>query len=410
MNEKALKRQMSSRWALLVLGVILLLFLGLIYGWSIFRSPLQSEFGWTDSQASLTFSISMMTFCLGGLVGGIINKGKNGFRINLIAAAVLLAIGFFSASNIQSLMGIYLSYGVCCGFGVGLGYNTAISTIVKWFPDKQGLISGITLMGFGFGSMILGTVAGAMIQSMGWRVTFRIFAVAFAIVMVVGALLLRNAGAEFVAYLSQGSSKAVTPAVEEVGAAVMLRRRNFWIYFVWAIILSAAGLAIINSSAPYAQLFVGENLTLAASIAGIVSIANGVGRVIFGGMFDKIGYRLTMLIDCVVFVVASLVLMASFATKSMPVLVIAFILIGLAYGGVTPTNSAFIAYFFGRENYAVNFPIVNLNLIFASFLRPHGGQRRIHDDLRRHHRLRYRRRSAGLPAEEAGTELTGKDI
>lgn len=370
MNEKALKRQMSSRWALLVLGVILLLFLGLIYGWSIFRSPLQSEFGWTDSQASLTFSISMMTFCLGGLVGGIINKGKNGFRINLIAAAILLAIGFFSASNIQSLMGIYLSYGVCCGFGVGLGYNTAISTIVKWFPDKQGLISGITLMGFGFGSMILGTVAGAMIQSMGWRVTFRIFAVAFAIVMVVGALLLRNAGAEFVAYLSQGSSKAVTPAVEEVGAAVMLRRRNFWIYFVWAIILSAAGLAIINSSAPYAQLFVGENLTLAASIAGIVSIANGVGRVIFGGMFDKIGYRLTMLIDCVVFVVASLVLMASFATKSMPVLVIAFILIGLAYGGVTPTNSAFIAYFFGRENYAVNFPIVNLNLIFASFLGP----------------------------------------
>ena len=370
MNEKALKRQMSSRWALLVLGVILLLFLGLIYGWSIFRSPLQSEFGWTDSQASLTFSISMMTFCLGGLVGGIINKGKNGFRINLIAAAVLLAIGFFSASNIQSLMGIYLSYGVCCGFGVGLGYNTAISTIVKWFPDKQGLISGITLMGFGFGSMILGTVAGAMIQSMGWRVTFRIFAVAFAIVMVVGALLLRNAGAEFVAYLSQGSSKAVTPAVEELGAAVMLRRRNFWIYFVWAIILSAAGLAIINSSAPYAQLFVGENLTLAASIAGIVSIANGVGRVIFGGMFDKIGYRLTMLIDCVVFVVASLVLMASFTTKSMPVLVIAFILIGLAYGGVTPTNSAFIAYFFGRENYAVNFPIVNLNLIFASFLGP----------------------------------------
>lgn len=370
MNEKALKRQMSSRWALLVLGVILLLFLGLIYGWSIFRSPLQSEFGWTDSQASLTFSISMMTFCLGGLVGGIINKGKNGFRINLIAAAVLLAIGFFSASNIQSLMGIYLSYGVCCGFGVGLGYNTAISTIVKWFPDKQGLISGITLMGFGFGSMILGTVAGAMIQSMGWRVTFRIFAVTFAIVMVVGALLLRTAGADFVEYLSQGSSKAVTPAVEEVGAAVMLRRRNFWIYFVWAIILSAAGLAIINSSAPYAQLFVGENLTLAASIAGIVSIANGVGRVIFGGMFDKIGYRLTMLIDCVVFVVASLVLMASFATKSMPVLVIAFILIGLAYGGVTPTNSAFIAYFFGRENYAVNFPIVNLNLIFASFLGP----------------------------------------
>lgn len=370
MNENTLNRQKGTRWILLILGVILLLFLGLIYGWSVFRGPLQAEFGWTDPQASMTFSISMMTFCLGGLVAGFINKSRIGFRVNLILAAVLLAIGFFTASQIQSLMGIYLSYGVCCGFGVGLGYNTAISTIVKWFPDKQGLISGITLMGFGFGSMILGTLAGAMIESLGWRVTFRIFAVAFAVVMVLGALLLRNASAEFVTHLSQGNGKAVAPAVEEVGAGTMLRRRNFWIYFVWAIILSAAGLAIINSSAPYAQLFVGENLTLAASIAGIVSIANGVGRVIFGGMFDKVGYRLTMLVDCVAYVIAALVLMASFGTKSMVILVIAFILIGLAYGGVTPTNSAFIAYFFGRENYAVNFPIVNLNLIIASFLGP----------------------------------------
>lgn len=108
-------------------------------------------------------------------------------------------------------MGIYLSYGVCCGFGVGLGYNTAISTIVKWFPDKQGLISGITLMGFGFGSMILGTLAGAMIESLGWRVTFRIFAVAFAVVMVLGALLLHEASAEFVTHLSRGTGKQSLP-------------------------------------------------------------------------------------------------------------------------------------------------------------------------------------------------------
>ena len=321
MNENTLNRQKGTRWILLVLGVILLLFLGLIYGWSVFRGALQTEFGWSDTQASMTFSISMMTFCL---VAGFINKSKIGFRVNLILAAVLLALGFFAASQIQSLVGIYLAYGVCCGFGVGLGYNTAISTVVKWFPDKQGLISGITLMGFGFGSMILGTLAGAMIESLGWRVTFRIFAVAFAVVMVLGALLLRNASAEFVTHLSQENGKAVAPAVEEVGAGTMLRRRNFWIYFVWAIILSAAGLAIINSSAPYAQLFVGENLTLAASIAGIVSIANGVGRVIFGGMFDKAGYRPTMLAIVAVFLAAGLMLMASYSTKNMIVLILAF--------------------------------------------------------------------------------------
>lgn len=333
-------------------------------------SPLQSEFGWTDSQASLTFSISMMTFCLGGLVGGIINKGKNGFRINLIAAAVLLAIGFFSASNIQSLDGIYLSYGVCCGFGVGLGYNTAISTIVKWFPDKQGLISGITLMGFGFGSMILGTVAGAMIQSMGWRVTFRIFAVAFAIVMVVGCTATAQRRSGICRVPVPGQQQGRYACCGRSGRSGHAPPPELLDLLRLAIILSAAGLAIINSSGALRTALRRREPDPGASIAGIVSIANGVGRVIFGGMFDKIGYRLTMLIDCVVFVVAPWVLMASFATKSMPVLVIAFILIGLAYGGVTPTNSAFIAYFFGRENYAVNFPIVNLNLIFASFLGP----------------------------------------
>lgn len=361
---QTLKKQ---RWGHLILGVALLLCLGLIYAWSVFRAPLEAEFGWSKAQTSITFSISMMMFCLGGLVSGIVT-GKRGPRFTMICCAAFLLAGFLCASRVHTLPGIYLSYGGLCGFGVGLGYNATISTVVKWFPDKQGLISGVTLMGFGFGGMLLGTVGASLITALGWRTTFAIFGAVFAGVCLLGAALLRTAGDDFVASLAvDGKKKA---SAEELPWRGMLRRRNFWLYFFWAIILSAAGLAIINESAPYAATFVGGDLTRAAALAGLVSIANGIGRVLFGQLYDMVGYRITMLGVSVLYAVSTAVLTASYRTGSLPVLVAAFLLVGLAYGGVTPTNSAFIADFFGRKNYPLNFSIINLNLIAASYVGP----------------------------------------
>lgn len=363
MDEKTLKRQMKTRWGLLIVDVVLLLVLGLIYAWSVFRGPLMAELG--DGVKS-TFTITMIMFCIGGLAGGIINS-KTSPRVTMLLCLVFVVIGVFGTAMVTSAIGVFLTYGVCYGFGVGLGYNTAISTVVKWFPDKQGLASGIMLMGFGFGSMVLGMVASAMIASMGWRTTFQVLAVALGIILLIGAFVLRSASPEFIQHLTQGAGN-VTPAVEELNTAEMLRRRNFWLFMLWAILLSAAGLVVINVSAPYAELFVGAGAS--AGIAGIVSIANGGGRVIFGGLFDKIGYRLTMLLNGVICVVAGLVLLASQATMSTAILVIAFILIGVSYGGAPTSSSAFCAYFFGRKHYSVNFPIVNLNLIAASIVGP----------------------------------------
>jgi len=361
-------RQKAARWGYLAVGVILLLFLGLIYAWSVFRVPLEKEFGWDKAQTSITFSISMMMFCLGGLVSGMITA-KRGPRFTLIFCAVSLAIGFIAASQVRSLSGIYISYGGFCGFGVGLGYNACLSTIVKWFPDKQGLISGIALMGFGFGGMLLGTIGASMITSLGWRRTFVIFGIAFAVIMLIGSMLLRPATDEYLETISNGTKKR-RAAVEEIDYHQMLKRKNFWLYLAWAILLSAAGLAIMNSSAAYASTILGDHLTQAAAAAGIISIANGVGRVIFGQVFDFRGYRFTLFAVCAAYAAAAVILMASLAAQNLPVLIIAFVAIGFAYGGVPPANSAFTAYFFGYENYALNFSITNLNLLVASYLGP----------------------------------------
>lgn len=366
--EVTIEKLKKARWGYLLLGVVLLLFLGLIYAWSVFRAPLEAEFGWSKAQTSVTFSISMMMFCLGGLAGGILT-GKKGHRFTLVCCAACLFIGFAAASRIHTLMGIYLSYGVFCGFGVGLGYNTAISLTVRWFPDKQGLVSGVTLMGFGFGGMLLGTLGARMITTLGWRATFLMFAVVFAVIVLVCALVLRRADDGFVAAMAAGTGGR-RAACEELDWRGMLRRRNFWLCLAWAVILSAAGLAIINESTTYAAAFVGGDLTRAAALAGIVSVTNGVGRVISGQLFDTAGYRSAMLSVSAFYLAAAGLLALSLKTGSVPVLAAAFLLTGLAYGGVPPLNSAFTARFFGREHYAVNFSIMNMNLIAASYLGP----------------------------------------
>ena len=366
--DASLEKLKKIRWMYLALGVVLLLFLGLIYAWSVFRAPLAEEFGWSPSQLSVTFSISMMMFCIGGFFSGIITA-KKGYRLTMVLCAVSLAAGFIFASRISTLMGIYMTYGLLCGLGVGLGYNVVISTVVKWFPDRQGFVSGVSLMGFGFGGMLLGTAGAKMIAAMGWRTTFLIFGIAFGIIVIVCMLLMRTAPQEFVDSMLTGSKKA-EPSVEELEPVQMLKRRNFWVYFVWAIVLSAAGLAIINDAAPFVQTIIGDDLTRAAAIAGIISIFNGVGRVLVGLIYDRFNYRVTMILTDLLFLLSAAALIGCFKSGSYVLLIIAFALIGTSYGFVPPTNSAFIAYFFGRKNYGINFSLINMNLIIASYLGP----------------------------------------
>ena len=141
----------NKRWLYLGVATISTLFLGLIYAWSLFRAPFSEVFKtWTVAQMSMTFTISMIMFCLGGLIGGQLGK-KFGVKMRILIAAVLLLVGFFMVSTLNpadasgSLMKLYIFYGIFGGGGVGIGYNAVITTITKWFPDKVGLASGIML-------------------------------------------------------------------------------------------------------------------------------------------------------------------------------------------------------------------------------------------------------------------------
>ena len=149
----------------------------------------------------------------------------------------------------------------------------------------------------------------------------------------------------------------------------MVKKPAFWLSYIWAILVSAAGLVLVSQASGIAVQVGGTSVSdgTIATVVGLSSIFNGIGRVIFGGMFDKKGYKLTMIVDMIIFIVAGLVLILALTTGQFLFIVLGFVVGGFAYGGVTPTNSAIISDFFGRTYYPMNFSLINTNLLIASF-------------------------------------------
>lgn len=357
-----------NRWIYAIVGTIVLLFAGLIYAWSVLSSPIAEEFvNWSTAQLSLTFTIGMTMFCLGGLVGGLLSNKIN-VRINVWTSAILFLIGFYLASKTTTLVGLYLGFGVLGGFASGLVYNAVMSTMLKWFPDKQGLISGILLMGFGLGSFIIGKIYQDYTPTEigGWRTSFMIFGVLLFIVIGIGGFFFVKPGEDFVPPDTVKKKKIIEQGMD-VDALVMIKRPAFWLFFVWAFLLNGAALALI-SQAKGVAMEIGPHLDLStiATVVGLISIFNGVGRVVYGAMFDKIGRCKTMWTINIVFFISVGILILAFINNNFLLMSFGFMCCGFSYGGIPTTGSAFTNAFYGPTHYPVNFSIVNLNLIVAS--------------------------------------------
>ena len=373
--KKALPRSVYA-----VMGVLVLLFAGLVYAWTTFSKPLANI--WSQDSLTWTSTIVMAAFCLGGFFGGQMQKKGFSVKLNLVIAAILMVAGFLISGLVGNLTGsiiiIYLGFGVLGGLGAGLAYNAVLSAVSGWFPDKQGLISGILLMGFGISAFLMGLLYASNVDHMDgkggipWYLCFLAIGVGCFVFIMLGALILRKPGLDFVAPTSGDGKKGKNSSApyEEVTTAQMVKRATFWLMFIWAVLVSIAGLAVVFLGTPIATAAVpslNDNASLLAIIVGLISIFNGIGRIIFGGMFDKIGYKATLVIVCGMFIISIGIIILAMVTGSQLILIIAYIVTGLSYGGVTPSQSAFVNKFYGSRNYGQNLPIMTMNLLIASF-------------------------------------------
>lgn len=354
----------SSRWLYVLAGFLILIFAGLIYAWSVLSAPIAEEFpDWSNSQLSLTFTLVMIVFCVGQLICGFLGDRIRP-RTNVWVAAILFAAGFTLTAGTHSLPGLYLYFGVMCGLASGLAYNAVMSSVIKWFPDKQGLVSGILLMGFGMGSFLVGKVFRACTPDMigAWRQSFLIIGIVIFAVLAVSGFFIKKPE-------TTAAEKAKISALSaDIPPKQMLRGVPFWVFYVWAIALSAAGLCVISQGSGIAkEVSAGLSPGSIATLVGLISIFNGVGRVVMGSMFDRFGRRITMISICLVMLLAGLSTVMALKSFQLPLLVAGFVLAGLAYGGAPLCSSAYISRYYGQKYYAINFPLVNTNLILASF-------------------------------------------
>ena len=359
----------KSRVPYLWVGTLMMLLLGSIYAWSYFKTALGAIFPmWNQKQLSLTFTIMMILFAAGGLLGGKLSKTIQHSMLALLSGCLML-IGFVTVSFLPSgnetlaLILLYIFYGGFTGLGVGIGYNVVLSCVSSWFPDKDGLVSGILLTGFGFSSLIIANAAEALLQVTTLSIVFRGLGILCGGVMVLGSFFLRLPTADDT--LPAPKKKAVVSGGQDYTTAQMLRRPTFWLYFLWNLCMSATGMLVINNASSIA-LFFGA----AATVGLLVSIFNSGGRLFIGMSMDKFGWKATMLIDNAVIISAGLLMVLGNALGLFPLVLIGMLMAGICYGGGVTIQASLVRTFYGSKNYAVNFSTCNLVMIPAAFIGP----------------------------------------
>lgn len=364
-------KNISIRWFYMAVGVIAMLFAGVLYAWSILKSPLSAEFNFGASDLALNFTIAMTFFCVGGLLGANLSK-KAGHRISLIIAGLFSAAGFSLTAAMQSASEImlYVTYGVLAGLGIGIAYNVVIGTVSAWFPDKKGLCSGALMMGFGASALVLGNIADAMFKStVGWRTTYIVLGVAIFAVLTLAAFLLKKPSADTV--LPEAKAKKNTKGEDfekrDFTSLQMLSRVSFWMAFICISFLAAVGSSVI-SFAKDLSLSVNAPEALAVSLVGVLSVCNGLGRILTGVVFDAIGRRQTMLCANILTVGAAAVTLVAVRTGSLPLCTLGLCLSGMSYGACPTILAAFTSSFYGMKNFSNNMAIMTFTSMIGSFV------------------------------------------
>lgn len=359
----------KKRWGYLIIGTVVLLFVGILYAWSLLKGAFADAFGWSSGQLATAYTLTISCFCLGCISGGFLLQ-KIGVRRTLLGAMLLSASGFFLVSRMRGwgIAELYLAYGLLAGGGIGMAYNSILAIIGAWFPDCKGLSSGILMMGFGSSTMIFGNLAAKLltIPAIGWRNVFLGLAILMAIVLGGAVLILRLPTEEERTTLTKKCS-AAGGGSDGIHPRQVVRTRSFWMLFAAMTLLGAAGSSVISFARDFA-LSVGVALPFAGILVGILSISNGLGRILAGWLYDRYGRKFIMVYICVM-EIASCVLCAGTVLAGSGLLCgVSFILVGLSYGANTCAVSTIIGAFYGTKYFPQNLSLGLLTLLPSSFL------------------------------------------
>jgi OFA family oxalate/formate antiporter-like MFS transporter len=358
--------QSYNRWAIAVAGIILQVALGAVYAWSVFRTPLVKAFGWSIPEVTMAFTIAILTLGFAAFLGGLWMQ-KSGPRIVGMTGGILYGLGVFLASfSNHGLWVLYLTYGVIGGAGIGLAYIVPIATLVKWFPDKRGFITGLAVAGFGAGALVTAPVATRLIQRVGVLETFAILGTAYLVLVTVSSFFMVNPPAGY-----RPAGVAASQSVAQTARNYTLREalHTWQWYALWALLFLnvSAGISIISQAAPMTQEITGVDAATAAGMVGIISIGNGAGRLLWAWLSDFAGRRWVFL---AMFLLQAVLFFIMPRVSHFGVFTALAFAILLCYGGGFGTMPAFTADYFGPRDVGSIYGLMLTAWGFGSALGP----------------------------------------
>lgn len=275
----------KNRWLIALAGVGIHISIGSVYAWSVFTTPLQESVGWTLSQVSITFSIAILFLGLSAAFMGHFVEAK-GPRKSGLVSTVFFAAGMITAGfgiQLEMLWLLYAGYGVLGGIGLGIGYITPVSTLVKWFPDRRGMATGLAIMGFGFAAMIASPVMRMLIESVGIPNTFFILGAIYFTVMLVSSLYLERPpeGYHPKGVAIDENTATVSKDLAQLTANQAVKTKRF--YFLWFMLFInvTCGIAILAVASPMGVEIAGLSAGAAAFMVGVMGVFNGAGRLVW---------------------------------------------------------------------------------------------------------------------------------
>lgn len=344
----------KNRWLIALSAIAIHLSIGGAYAYSVYKNPIVEQQGWDASQVTIAFTIMMgLAGSSAALFGSFVEK--QGPRKSAMIAAVLFGLGQGGAGiaiSMDSVVLYWLTYGLLSGLGMGIGYIAPVSTLVKWFPDRRGLATGMAVLGFGSGALLTAPIAASLMESVGISTTYYILGISYFTLMILGALYIAApkpgevAGSENVSKYS--SSK--TTELAQMTAREAVRTKQFWMLWAMHLINVTAGLMMISVASPMAQEIVGLSVVAAAAMVGLMGLFNGGGRLIWAAASDYMGRSNVFVIFFTIQLVAFITL--PFTTNVLLFQAFIFLVVS-CYGGGFSNLPAFASDLFGTKQLGV---------------------------------------------------------
>jgi MFS family permease len=343
----------TGRWLLIPLGMVILLCLGNVYAWSVFRKPLENELGITATQSLLPYTVALVFYAILMPIAGFYIP-RLGMRPIAAIGGIIVGLGYILSSFANNIGMMVFTYGVFAGTGVGIAYGVPMAVVAKWFPDKRGLAVGLTIIGFGLSPLITAPLANQLINLYGLQPTLRILGIAFIVIIVAIATMLKPPPKDWHPRQTLTGS-ASTQAIDY--PAQILKNRAFYGLWICYAIATLVGLSAIGISSSVGEEVIQINPTLAANSVSLFALFNGLSRPLFGWLCDRIKPHYMATASYTLILIASIMMIGA-QKGQVATYLIAFCLFWFNLGGWLAMAPTITLQFFNPNQYAQNYGIV----------------------------------------------------